>query len=157
MRCKDCSTCCELYPIDLNDKEYKILKNLKPDLKTDDFGVLHIIQPPCPFLEDHRCTIYEARPMICRLYPLAVRIYSYGYRIGAHGGCPEKLSFGQLLPLFDLYKNYAIWLRRNPRLLQTGKKKWKHDKKIKETSKNAGMSFFYPEILEIRKVKKSTY
>ena len=152
LRCKDCSTCCELYPIDLNDKEYKILKNLKPDLKTDDFGVLHIIQPPCPFLIDHRCSIYEARPMACRLYPLAVKTYSYGYRIGAHGDCPEKLSLSQLLPIFELYTKYAGWLHRNPRLLQVGKKKRLHDNRMKETSKNAGMSYFYPEVFEIRKV-----
>lgn len=26
-------------------------------------------EPNCPFLEDHRCTVYEARPTQCRTWP----------------------------------------------------------------------------------------
>lgn len=154
MKCKNCSTCCEKYPIDLNDKEYHILKNIKPDLKTDDYGKLHIIQPPCPFLFEQHCVIYASRPMMCRIYPLSIRLYSYGARIGQHGACPEKQTFQQLLPVFQLYAEYTGYLMKNPVLLQTGKKKRAHDIRIKKTCPEVGLTFFYPQILTVNKIRK---
>lgn len=154
MECKNCSTCCEKYPIDLNDKEYHILKAIKPDLITDDFGKLHIMPFPCVFLKDHRCTIYESRPMVCRTYPLAVKSYTYGFRIGQHGGCPEKQTFQELLIIFQLYIEYASFLKRNPVLLQSGKKKRAHDSKLKKTTEDIGYTFFYPQILNVNKIRK---
>jgi Fe-S-cluster containining protein len=37
-------------------------------------GAYHMIGKPCPFLKGNLCSIYEARPETCRLYP-AVAIY----------------------------------------------------------------------------------
>ena len=92
--------------------------------------------------------------MVCRTYPLAVKSYTYGFRIGQHGGCPEKQTFQELLIIFQLYIEYASFLKRNPVLLQSGKKKYAHDKQLKKTTEDIGYTFFYPQILNVNKIRK---
>jgi Fe-S-cluster containining protein len=50
-------------------------------------GAYHMVGKPCPFLKGNLCSIYEARPEVCRLYP-AVAIYD-----SAVTGRPIELDF----------------------------------------------------------------
>lgn len=147
MICDGCSTCCEEYPIDLTHEEWKYLKILKPDLTTIDFGKLHIIKPPCPFLVDHLCRIYKARPAVCRIYPLVVRTSKRGLKFGQHGGCKGDFVKGDFYHLVKTYIDFARYLKKNQHLIVTGKEKYKHDKWIQKNSK-VGKSKFYPGILD---------
>ena len=89
--CKQCGKCCS----DFGDKKYlplyewdvEILKeeaeNKKISLKIEPLkffldkktGIVIVflyglMEEPCPFLEDLKCSIYEKRPLICRKFPL---------------------------------------------------------------------------------------
>ena len=75
-KCNRCGECCRTAPIELSDEEVVILckhLNLSAEEFDDwfiDKNVLEIyLRAPCPFLSDNACTVYEARPLTCRLYP----------------------------------------------------------------------------------------
>ncbi len=43
-----------------------------PFISTEDFSVFDVefgMKRPCPLYKDNKCTIYEARPMNCRIFP----------------------------------------------------------------------------------------
>ncbi len=75
-KCSKCGSCCSNF-IPLTEEEIKELKELvkKPDtevqIKYDDKGRFYFM---CPFLilnavsKETRCSIYENRPSICRLF-----------------------------------------------------------------------------------------
>ena len=76
--CTSCGNCCrKIRPI-LNNRDInKLAKslNIKPDqfitdyMKKDEDGDGVLIQIPCPFLSDNKCTHYDARPDDCASYP----------------------------------------------------------------------------------------
>jgi len=80
--CTRCGECCRTSnPIDFTKEELRAVakrlgtsyKRLKRKLRARPRGDGAIMVPgkPCPFLEGrNHCTIYDLRPMVCRLYPL---------------------------------------------------------------------------------------
>lgn len=55
--------------IDLFDREFnrRGLSGSRP-VQSGILNDYNTLLPPCPFLKDNECVIYEARPMICRAY-----------------------------------------------------------------------------------------
>ncbi len=69
----------------------------------------------CHFLDKdtRHCTIYEARPILCRLYPFALQESEEGEFLGftLHDdvGCPKNRDgVYQTAPLYDLYKDDCL-------------------------------------------------
>ncbi len=82
-KCVGCGKCCHCAPIYLNGKDIKVMAfHLNMSIKdfkekyTEAYpggvGGSHFKKEnPCAFLdENNKCTVYEARPDICRSYPL---------------------------------------------------------------------------------------
>lgn len=69
MMCRaGCDQCCMDFSI-LPVEYYSILQEAGDDLKK---GRVTNDDQACPFLVDHRCTIYNARPIICRTQGLPI-------------------------------------------------------------------------------------
>ena len=74
-KCSGCGACCsDLLPI-TNKEINQIHRYIKKhNIKRQSHGVFALAKPGydmvCPFMDDskrnHKCTIYEVRPMICR-------------------------------------------------------------------------------------------
>jgi len=47
----------------------------------------------CKWLKDRRCSIYEERPLECRLYPYVMQWDGKKVSLVLHSGCPAGLSF----------------------------------------------------------------
>lgn len=68
LRCKGlCVECCELVPYP------ERIRDLYPELDLPGTALQVYVRTlegkkPCPFLKDARCSIYEIRPAICRLW-----------------------------------------------------------------------------------------
>jgi Fe-S-cluster containining protein len=76
--CRTCANCCQALTITPKPTDIKRLSDhLKMEpfdfrqkyLKKDHEGDLVFKQRPCPFLKQHKCSVYEARPETCRSYP----------------------------------------------------------------------------------------
>ena len=76
--CRTCANCCQALTITPKPTDIKRLADhLKMDpyllrqkyMKKDHEGDLVFKQRPCPFLKQHKCSVYEARPETCRSYP----------------------------------------------------------------------------------------
>ena len=76
--CRTCANCCQALTITPKPTDIKRLSDhLQIDpydfrqkyLKKDHEGDLVFKQRPCPFLKQHKCSVYEARPETCRSYP----------------------------------------------------------------------------------------
>jgi uncharacterized protein len=60
----------------------------------------------CPYIKDHRCTIYEERPYVCRNYPMSATIEN---KIYIDDSCPainqefgqEIVSYAKVVKEFD--------------------------------------------------------
>lgn len=70
--------CCKIADIRLDENDLERLKQT-PEYKADkvrpfneDEEHHHKISPPCPFLRFDRCTVYDKRPAICRLFPFNI-------------------------------------------------------------------------------------
>jgi len=73
--CKRCCKCCREMPIHLNDEALERLYRIDGDAlfdKMDDKEVDNYLKTPCPYLKGNRCTIYENKPMSCRMFPFVV-------------------------------------------------------------------------------------
>lgn len=75
-RCTECGECCGRF-LPMSDGEVRAIKRYvkENNIKTCRHGVLlnaQAIDLACPFLDEskrtHKCRIYKARPLICRLY-----------------------------------------------------------------------------------------
>lgn len=76
-KCIQCGACCSRY-LPLSQKEIKQLKTYieKHNIKRQNHGVNVLAAPTldlvCPFLDDtkpdHKCTIYEVRPLVCKTF-----------------------------------------------------------------------------------------
>jgi len=75
--CSRCCKCCREMPIHLNDEAMERLYRIDGDAlfdKMDENEVDNYLKTPCPYLEGDRCTIYDDRPMACRMFPfVAIR------------------------------------------------------------------------------------
>jgi Fe-S-cluster containining protein len=85
VKCQGCAKCCNgsfFKDVPLLDDDVKAimnktgwsiskLKNICQCTESKGDLILHIIQP-CPFLVSGRCSIYDARPTICRLFPVII-------------------------------------------------------------------------------------
>jgi Fe-S-cluster containining protein len=49
----------------------------------------HIPHEVCPYYADHKCTVYDARPLVCRAYPVLVVGLGRGGPLGLAPECPE--------------------------------------------------------------------
>jgi Fe-S-cluster containining protein len=71
-RCSSCSAdCCRGFPsIELDAEEYPLLQSLGATRLefTLDGRFYLIIENGCEFLDNNRCSIYEHRPRICRIF-----------------------------------------------------------------------------------------
>ena len=70
--------CCKIADINLDENDLKILRQAakgKADKieSCNEDGELHYkMHPPCPFLEFNKCSIYDRRPTMCRLFPFNI-------------------------------------------------------------------------------------
>ncbi|RLG35052.1 hypothetical protein DRN97_00895 [Methanosarcinales archaeon] len=74
-RCERCCKCCREMPIHLNDEDMSRLSRVDGDAlfdKLDENEVDDYLKTPCPYLKGDECTIYESRPMSCRMFPFVV-------------------------------------------------------------------------------------
>lgn len=73
--------CCKVGPIDLTEKEFRILRNSSHEITQNSKIVIyksgtkiHQLCNPCLFLgTDELCTVYSRRPEMCHLYPFHIR------------------------------------------------------------------------------------
>ena len=76
--CRTCANCCVQLCPNVDEAYIERLTDLtgisreafeERYVKLDDSGLPLLKGPPCPFLKDRHCTIYVARPDVCREYP----------------------------------------------------------------------------------------
>lgn len=101
-----CSYCCEKgdYPISTLELEYLMQGFLELDIKTRkkvQNNVLKIKKGgKCPFLLDKKCSVYQYRPIICRVHGLAYLINSttvkLPYCVNDGKNYAEKYSDGEI-------------------------------------------------------------
>jgi len=73
--CERCCKCCREMPIHLNDEDMERIYRLDGDAlfdKMNENEVDNYLKTPCPYLKGNLCTIYENRPMSCRMFPFVV-------------------------------------------------------------------------------------
>ncbi|WP_292471133.1 YkgJ family cysteine cluster protein [Methanolobus sp.] len=67
--------CCKIADINLDENDLNTLGEIPKD-KIESFiedGERHYkMSPPCPFLESDKCTVYDRRPTMCRLFPFNI-------------------------------------------------------------------------------------
>ena len=76
--CTQCGNCCRAYEVTLRSKDVHRLAThlnfqtgdfVRAYLKKDFQGEFVFKQKPCAFLKKNSCSVYEARPSVCRSYP----------------------------------------------------------------------------------------
>ena len=77
--CLSCANCCKTTSPIFRDIDIKRLSNhlkiterefIESYLKVDHEGDFVLQSAPCPFLlDDHKCEVYEQRPLACKEYP----------------------------------------------------------------------------------------
>lgn len=70
--------CCKMTDINLDEKDLEILRRASK-YKADQIKYCNYdgesqykIPPPCPFLETDKCSVYDWRPTMCRMFPFNV-------------------------------------------------------------------------------------
>ena len=99
INCEKCNArCCKTQYVEIMEDEWEIIQETlgaeKMPQPNKDFGELKIYDPPCPFLEGNRCSIYEIRPRICRCFPFSMvpLIDVAGMGLGISTACPQFLN-----------------------------------------------------------------
>jgi Fe-S-cluster containining protein len=91
--CSDCCTAITLFPIEAAalNAAFEALPEAQRDAIRRHV-LAHAGGERCPLLEDHRCLLYSARPIICRTHGLPI-IYTEGTQRKADC-CPLNLNEG---------------------------------------------------------------
>ncbi|WP_120800262.1 YkgJ family cysteine cluster protein [Thiocapsa rosea] len=63
---KGCSLCCHNQAIDVTELEIAFIEQETPHRRQATLGPTPGPRQPCPFLMENVCSIYEARPFLCR-------------------------------------------------------------------------------------------
>lgn len=87
---KGCSNCCH-YPVSISDIEIEYIERKTKNRKNKSFtpaGDFH--GTPCPFLYNGCCSIYEARPFVCRRHVVLTNTNKW---------CEPTLSNTETFPL----------------------------------------------------------
>jgi Fe-S-cluster containining protein len=66
-------------------------------------GVIHAVTLPCPFFKEEtgQCGIYEARPLICRIFPMEVEVITGTVYLDQRV-CPERNNASVQLGLVQI-------------------------------------------------------
>lgn len=100
----DCDAfCCRIQPVDMDSTDRKILRKASKE-KTDglethyeDGRKYYRLEYPCPFLlESGKCSAYDRRPTVCRMYPFNFDENVMGFRI-----YPCKVGVAVCYDLFE--------------------------------------------------------
>ncbi len=74
--------CCKIADINLDEEDLKLLRQA-PKYKADkieswneDGKHYYKMNPPCPFLDLDKCSVYDHRPAMCRMFPFNISIES---------------------------------------------------------------------------------
>lgn len=98
--CTQCGNCCRAYEVTVRSKDIPRLAThldlqtnefVRAYLKKDNQGEFIFKQKPCPFLKKNSCTVYDARPTVCRSYPhfgKAGLLNELWRWLGDAGNCP---------------------------------------------------------------------
>ena len=73
-KCDQCASCCRNADIDLSPGEAVEILRLKGRAYFDMLDINAVrdrLKAPCGLLEGNQCSVYEKRPMSCRVYPFA--------------------------------------------------------------------------------------
>ena len=83
-RCERCGECCRTLPISLGWDDIERLSFLD---KLDDDAIENCLKTPC--LNGNKCTIYDKRPLVCRIFP-----FEFAYPFPSIRNCPlgKKIS-----------------------------------------------------------------
>jgi Fe-S-cluster containining protein len=84
-----CSPCCELQSVNLLEG-FIIAEHLSRGSSSGISFSPPLRKEACPFLDDHRCRIYPARPLICRTHGLLLRSKDFTDRMSA--SCPFNFT-----------------------------------------------------------------
>ncbi len=90
--CERCGECCRTLPISLNWDDIERLYRYEGEVfldKLDENAIENCLKTPCPYLKDNRCTIYNKRPLVCRVFP-----FEFAYPFPSIRLCPlgKKIS-----------------------------------------------------------------
>jgi Fe-S-cluster containining protein len=70
MNCDGCiQVCCHTKHLVIAEKDLNFFLKAYPDLDFFQYGPFIVLNEECPFLNSGRCTIYDHRPNICKLFP----------------------------------------------------------------------------------------
>ncbi|MCD6203926.1 MAG: YkgJ family cysteine cluster protein [Methanophagales archaeon] len=91
-RCERCGECCRTLPISLGWDDIERLYKEEGEAffdKLDDNAIENCLKTPCPYLNGNRCTIYDKRPLVCRVFP-----FEFAYPFPSIRNCPlgKKIS-----------------------------------------------------------------
>ncbi|MBE8539282.1 YkgJ family cysteine cluster protein [Geoglobus acetivorans] len=89
---KGCHECCVETEMQLSERDLKRIESLGYDrndfsVEVDGVRILRNIDGKCLFLKDGQCSIYDSRPLGCRLYPVVYDVDKK--RAVVHDFCPS--------------------------------------------------------------------
>lgn len=119
--CGKCGECCRICPISVTLKEVETISHIlkmEPPKFINAFceverGMFRI-KAPCPLLSENKCSIYEHRPKVCRLYPFNLNVMgiyvnkecSLGQEIVSYIESVEKEVWGEKKEeIFKIYQS----------------------------------------------------
>ena len=99
--CTLCGNCCCQLSVELYPKDIAVLARLENNTpesyqenycRKDENGTIILNVPPCRYLEDKKCRIYENRPEECRFFP-------YTYKKGFIFRLLVMITFYEICPI----------------------------------------------------------
>jgi uncharacterized protein len=101
---KGCAACCSI-DVTIHDIEAQYIEKntgIKMLSKSPSLSIIH--DTACPFLEDDKCSIYEHRPFVCRVYHVLSpsELCYTGADVAMYGAAP---LFGN-----DIFKNMFLYI-----------------------------------------------